>query len=143
MLYRFVAIAKRPATRMFFNTGFKPLLGKSNITKSVLLRSSTCQVMQNSPFHSKSINYFASSHDWNSSKPPTHPLIEKIQQHPHIMDQLVDFTNLLQTKGVDVSGKKPSFMQVFFQIHIVEYCHKRGDNNIIFLDNESNERPRD
>lgn len=116
MLYRFIAIAKRPATRVLFNTGFKPLLGKSNITKSVLLRSSTCQVMQNSPFHSKSINYFASSHDWNSSKPPTHPLIEKIQQHPHIMNQLVDFTNLLQTKGVDVSGKKPSFMQVFFKI---------------------------
>lgn len=68
--------------------------------------------MQNSQFHHKSINYFASSHDWNDSKPPVHPLIEKIQQHPQIMDQLVDFTNLLQSKGVDVSGKQPSFMQV-------------------------------
>ncbi|CAO3638084.1 unnamed protein product [Mucor hiemalis] len=28
------------------------------------------------------------------------------------MTQLVNFTNLLQTKGVDVSGKKPSFMQI-------------------------------
>lgn len=28
------------------------------------------------------------------------------------MQQLVDFTQLLQSKGVDVSGKQPSFMQV-------------------------------
>lgn len=43
-------------------------------------------------------------------------MIEKIQRHPHIMAQLVDFTNLLQSKGVDVSGKKPSFMQVVLLI---------------------------
>jgi hypothetical protein len=61
-------------------------------------------------FHS-SRGVWASSQDWQ--QPPQHPLIEKIQQHPHIMQQLVDFTNLLQSKGVDVSGKQPSFMQVY------------------------------
>lgn len=105
MLYRFMALASRPATRMLFkNTPLRP----STTTKSILYRSSFISMKS---LHS-SVNWNASSHDWNDQKPVTHPLIEKIQQHPHIMDQLIDFTSLLQAKGVDVSGQRPSFVQV-------------------------------
>ena len=112
MLFRLLALTKRPAVALLFRNGPRPVFALNKATKSLLLRNSTCQIVQNNSFHSKSINYFASSQDWGNSKPPVHPLIEKIQQHPHIMEQLIDFTSLLQTKGVDVTGKKPSFMQV-------------------------------
>lgn len=105
MLYRFMALATRPATRMLFN---KAPLRTSTMTKSILCRSSYVPM---SSFHN-SVNCFASSHDWNDQKPVTHPLIEKIQKHPHIMEQLIEFTGILQTKGVDISGQKPSFVQV-------------------------------
>ncbi|KAG0747231.1 hypothetical protein G6F57_010177 [Rhizopus arrhizus] len=52
---------------------------------------------------------FASSHDWQQG--PSHPLIDKIAQHPHIMQQLMDFTGFLQSKGVNLS-KQPSFMEI-------------------------------
>lgn len=105
MLYRFMALATRPATRMLFkNTTSRP----NTITKSILYRNTFVPM---SSIHN-SVNWCASSHDWNDQKPVTHPLIEKIQQHPHIMEQLIDFTSLLQTKGVDVSGQRPSFVQV-------------------------------
>ncbi|KAI8355062.1 hypothetical protein EDC96DRAFT_446753 [Choanephora cucurbitarum] len=52
----------------------------------------------------------AVSQDWQNR--PKHPLIDKIEQHPHILQQLIDFTQLLQSKGVDVSGQQPSFMQM-------------------------------
>lgn len=120
MLYRFMAMATRPNTsRILFNTAFKSTVARPTtvaaLSKSVLLRRSACQIKQ---FHSNTINYFASSHDWNTNKPSNvHPLIEKLQQHPHIMSELVDLTNLLQQKGVDISsGKKPSFMQVSYVV---------------------------
>ncbi|KAI8347348.1 hypothetical protein BD560DRAFT_338526 [Blakeslea trispora] len=61
-------------------------------------------------FHTSHSSLYASSHDWQNR--PKHPLIDQIEQHPHILQQLVDFTQLLQSKGVDVSGKQPSFMQM-------------------------------
>ncbi|KAI8880113.1 hypothetical protein K501DRAFT_255685 [Backusella circina FSU 941] len=92
MLYRLVA-ATRPLSRVAFARA-----------QPILLRAPPV-----ASFHS-SRGVWASSQDWQQA--PQHPLIEKIQQHPHIMQQLLDFTNLLQSKGVDVSGKQPSFMQV-------------------------------
>ncbi|KAI9475512.1 MAG: hypothetical protein EXX96DRAFT_268948 [Benjaminiella poitrasii] len=41
-----------------------------------------------------------------------HPLMEKFQKNPQIMQRLMDFTQLLQSKGIDVTGKQPSFMQM-------------------------------
>ncbi|KAI7899024.1 uncharacterized protein BX663DRAFT_564288 [Cokeromyces recurvatus] len=41
-----------------------------------------------------------------------HSFIEKIKKNPHIMQRLVDFTSLLQSKGFDVTGKQPSFAQM-------------------------------
>ncbi|KAI9265668.1 hypothetical protein EDC94DRAFT_603764 [Helicostylum pulchrum] len=111
MLYRFAALAARPAARSLFNRAFRPV-NRVTVTKSIFFRSTTTQFLQTSSFHHTSINFFASSHDWNNQKPPAHPLIEKIQQHPHIIEQLVNFTSLLQSKGIDVSGKQPSYMQI-------------------------------
>lgn len=111
MLYRFTALVARPASRALFHKTFQPTYTRT-LTKSIFFRSTTTQFLQTHSFHHTRLNYFASTHDWNEQKPPAHPLIEKIQQHPHIMQQLIDFTSLLQTKGVDVSGKKPSYMQV-------------------------------
>ncbi|CAO3700492.1 hypothetical protein G6F70_004923 [Rhizopus microsporus] len=52
---------------------------------------------------------FASSHDWQQGI--SHPLIDKIAQHPHIMDQLVKFTEVLKDKGINVN-KQPSFTEI-------------------------------
>ncbi|KAI7886382.1 uncharacterized protein EV154DRAFT_521268 [Mucor mucedo] len=105
MLYRLITLASRPATRKLFkNTHLRPIAA----TPSILYRSNFVPI---NSFHS-SVQWSASSHDWNDQKPVTHPLIEKIQQHPHIMEQLIDFTGLLQSKGVDVSGQRPSFVQI-------------------------------
>lgn len=44
---------------------------------------------------------------------PNHPFIQKLRDNPHIVQQLADFTILLQEKGLDVSGgKQPGFGQV-------------------------------
>jgi hypothetical protein len=44
---------------------------------------------------------------------PNHPFIQQLRQNPHILQQLADFTVLLQEKGMDVSsGKQPGFGQV-------------------------------
>lgn len=43
----------------------------------------------------------------------SHPFIQKLQNNPHILQQLADFTILLQEKGLDTSnGKQPGFGQV-------------------------------
>jgi hypothetical protein len=43
----------------------------------------------------------------------SHPFIQKLQSNPHILQQLADFTILLQEKGLDTSnGKQPGFGQV-------------------------------
>ncbi|KAI8078263.1 uncharacterized protein B0P05DRAFT_543133 [Gilbertella persicaria] len=76
----------------------------------------------NGSFHTTAKQLFASSHDWQQA--PKHPLIDKIQQHPHIMQQLVDFTQILQSKGVDVYGKQPSFMQLMKVMNDVEVKEK-------------------
>ncbi|KAI9351017.1 hypothetical protein BD770DRAFT_326530 [Pilaira anomala] len=111
MLYRFTALVARPASRALFNKTFQPTNTRT-LTKSIFFRSSTTQFLQTHSFHHSRLNYFASTNDWNEQKQPTHPLIEKLKQHPHIMEQLLDLTSLLQTKGVNVSGKNPSYMQI-------------------------------
>lgn len=101
MLYRIIQKATLPTTRrLIFNTC------RVQFQRSLYLTASKSSI------HTSAKQLLASSHDWQQTPAPQHPLIEKIQQHPHIMQQLVDFTQLLQTKGVDVSGKQPSFMQV-------------------------------
>lgn len=52
---------------------------------------------------------FASSHEWQQG--PSHPLLDKIAKHPQIMQQLMDFTGFLQSKGVNL-GKQPNFMEI-------------------------------
>lgn len=43
----------------------------------------------------------------------SHPFIKKLQNNPQILQQLADFTILLQGKGLDTSsGKQPGFGQV-------------------------------
>lgn len=100
MFYRVAQMAALPATRhLFFNAQ------RAHIKRIIL----PAIVLPKNHLHS-STKLFASSHDWQ--QPPSHPLIDKLQQHPQIMQQLVDFTALLQSKGVDVTGKQPSFMQI-------------------------------
>lgn len=141
MLYRFAALATRPAARSLFNRAFRPV-NRITITKSIFFRSTTTQFLQTSSFHHTSINFFASSHDWNNQKPPAHPLIEKIQQHPHIIEQLVSFTSLLQSKGVDISGKQPSYMQVIRLVFFSQFVFLKKNSIAIALDYEGNERSR-
>jgi hypothetical protein len=44
---------------------------------------------------------------------PNHPFIQQLRKNPHILEQLAEFTVLLQEKGLDVSsGKQPGFGQV-------------------------------
>lgn len=101
MLYRIIQKATLPTTRrLIFNTC------RVQFQRNLYLTTSKSSI------HTSAKQLFASSHDWQQTPAPQHPLIEKIQQHPNIMQQLVDFTELLQSKGVDVSGKQPSFMQV-------------------------------
>jgi hypothetical protein len=96
MLFRFIQKAGFPVTRHL-------IFAQARMQAPARLLTHT-----KSSFHTSNKQLFAS--DWQ--QPPQHPIIEKLQQHPHIMQQLVDFTALLQAKGVDVSGKQPSFMQV-------------------------------
>ncbi|KAI8583361.1 hypothetical protein K450DRAFT_223268 [Umbelopsis ramanniana AG] len=43
----------------------------------------------------------------------SHPFIKKLQSNPQILQQLADFTILLQEKGLDASsGKQPGFGQI-------------------------------
>ncbi|KAG2173989.1 hypothetical protein INT44_000103 [Umbelopsis vinacea] len=43
----------------------------------------------------------------------SHPFIKKLQNNPQILQQLADFTILLQGKGLDTSsGKQPGFGQI-------------------------------
>ncbi|KAI9263443.1 hypothetical protein BDA99DRAFT_437934 [Phascolomyces articulosus] len=44
---------------------------------------------------------------WNASN--AHPIVQKIRQNPQVMEHLVEFTLLLQKKGIDVTGKQPGF----------------------------------
>jgi len=44
---------------------------------------------------------------------PNHPFVQKLRDNPHIVQQLADFTVLLQEKGLDMSsGKQPGFGQI-------------------------------
>ncbi|KAL9549373.1 hypothetical protein PS6_006110 [Mucor atramentarius] len=89
MLYRIIQKATLPTTRrLIFNTC------RVQLQRNLYLTTSRSSI------HTSAKQLFASSHDWQQTPAPQHPLIEKIQQHPHIMQQLVDFTQLLQTKGV-------------------------------------------
>ncbi|KAI8637957.1 hypothetical protein BD408DRAFT_423714 [Parasitella parasitica] len=101
MLYRIIQKATLPTTRQLILSTFRV-----QCQRSIYLTATRSRM------HTSAKQLFASSHDWQQTPPPQHPLIEKIQQHPQIMQQLIDFTQLLQSKGVDVSGKQPSFMQV-------------------------------
>lgn len=103
-MYRFIQKARLPATRILLNR---------NVVQLIRRQPALTQWQQRS-FH-VTIKNNASSSDWQQPPPPpptNHPLIQQLQEHPHIMEQLAEFTDLLTTKGVDVSGKKPSFMQV-------------------------------
>ncbi|CAO3600263.1 unnamed protein product [Absidia cylindrospora] len=41
-----------------------------------------------------------------------HPLMDQLAQHPHIMEELLEFTAFIQTKGIDPTGKQLNYMQV-------------------------------
>ncbi|ORX44282.1 hypothetical protein DM01DRAFT_1340465 [Hesseltinella vesiculosa] len=59
--------------------------------------------------HQDRVMTFASQ---TSPPPPHHPLMDQLQRNPHVMQELLDFTAFLQTKGVDPTGKNLNYMQV-------------------------------
>ncbi|KAI8371775.1 uncharacterized protein BYT42DRAFT_581542 [Radiomyces spectabilis] len=77
---------------------------------SASLRAAIPNHVLRSGFHHLGSQRASASDHWPQAK--SHPLVDKLRQHPHIMQQLIDFTALLQEKGFDVSGKQPSMMQI-------------------------------
>lgn len=60
-------------------------------------------------FHSsRQFLYASHQNDFQSG----HPLMDQLAQHPHIMQQLLDFTAFIQTKGIDPTGQQLNYMQV-------------------------------
>jgi hypothetical protein len=71
------------------------------------LRSLPVQCLHSSAF------VRASAGDPMQGIDPSHPFIKKLQSNPQVLQQLADFTILLQEKGLDTSsGKQPGFGQV-------------------------------
>lgn len=61
-------------------------------------------------FHHTPLRAASMPEGWNASD--AHPIVQKIRDNPQVMDQLVEFTVLLQKKGIDVAGKQPGFADV-------------------------------
>lgn len=69
-------------------------------------------VMYSHSFHMTAIQA-AEAGDPMQNIDPNHPFIQQLRKNPHILEQLAEFTMLLQEKGLDVSsGKQPGFGQV-------------------------------
>ncbi|ORY94243.1 hypothetical protein BCR43DRAFT_496099 [Syncephalastrum racemosum] len=45
--------------------------------------------------------------------PKTHPVLQQLQQHPEIVQQLYEVAMLLQSKDLGTPGQQPSFTQMF------------------------------
>ena len=61
-------------------------------------------------FHASSRFAASASDPFQSAS--SHPVMQKIGANPKVMQQLADFTMLLQKKGIDVQGKQPGFSEV-------------------------------
>ncbi|KAI9499736.1 hypothetical protein BDB00DRAFT_795354 [Zychaea mexicana] len=59
-------------------------------------------------FHHSQLRTASLPDGWDASS-ASHPIVQKIRENPQVMDQLVEFTMLLQKKGIDVAGKQPGF----------------------------------
>ncbi|KAI9303635.1 hypothetical protein BJ944DRAFT_165086 [Cunninghamella echinulata] len=87
---------------------------QASITRSIFISThNNIQQQQQRSFHFTKNNNFASPQSWKPGQSgPMHPLMEQLSQNPHIMQQLIDFTAFLQTKGIDPTGKQLNYMQV-------------------------------
>ncbi|KAG0164481.1 hypothetical protein DFQ30_009881 [Apophysomyces sp. BC1015] len=93
-MFRLTAVARSgfrlASNRQLYKAAFRPsVIGRATFSHVAPLR--------------------ASAHDGQG--PPMHPLIDELKKHPHIIQQLADITELLQSKNLD-STKEPSFMEV-------------------------------
>lgn len=61
-------------------------------------------------FHASSRFAASASDPFQSAS--SHPVMQKIGANPKVMEQLAEFTMLLQKKGIDVQGKQPGFSEV-------------------------------
>ncbi|KAI7876080.1 hypothetical protein K492DRAFT_135747 [Lichtheimia hyalospora FSU 10163] len=61
-------------------------------------------------FHASSRFAASASDPFQSAS--SHPVMQKIGANPKVMQQLADFTMLLQKKGIDVQGKQPGFSEM-------------------------------
>ncbi|CAO3643870.1 unnamed protein product [Cunninghamella blakesleeana] len=91
--------------KLNINKSFYLKQATTSITRAIFIP--TYQQQQQRSFHLTNINKYASP-----QKEPMHPLMQQLAQNPHIMEQLMDFTNFLKTKGVDTTGKQLNYMQV-------------------------------
>lgn len=66
--------------------------------------------MVTASFHASSRFAASASDPFQSAS--SHPVMQKIGANPKVMQQLADFTVLLQKKGIDVQGKQPGFSEV-------------------------------
>lgn len=91
------------------------LRNATQLTVRPILRSSVYANFPSFPvhtFHSAAIAP-ARAGDPMHGIDPNHPFVQKLRDNPHIVQQLADFTVLLQEKGLDMSsGKQPGFGQV-------------------------------
>ncbi|KAI8083010.1 uncharacterized protein BX664DRAFT_268084 [Halteromyces radiatus] len=96
------------STRLLFASTSKAQLLKPKLT----VHASVIQpLLQQKGFHSHNTIMYA-AHQSDHWQPPSHPLMEQLARHPHIMEQLLEFTAFIQTKGIDPSGKQLNYMQV-------------------------------
>ncbi|CDH59525.1 hypothetical protein RO3G_06883 [Lichtheimia corymbifera JMRC:FSU:9682] len=61
-------------------------------------------------FHASSRFAASASDPFQSAS--SHPVMQKIGANPKVMEQLAEFTMLLQKKGIDVQGKQPGFSEM-------------------------------
>ncbi|CDS09190.1 hypothetical protein LRAMOSA10550 [Lichtheimia ramosa] len=66
--------------------------------------------MVTASFHASSRFAASASDPFQSAS--SHPVMQKIGANPKVMQQLADFTMLLQKKGIDVQGKQPGFSEM-------------------------------
>ncbi|KAI8340726.1 hypothetical protein BC941DRAFT_348005 [Chlamydoabsidia padenii] len=85
------------------------LLQSNNTHRLVTNTLTSFQRQQRLGFHSSRTTLYASHQDGFKTG---HPLMDQLAQHPHIMQQLLDFTAFIQTKGVDPTGKQLNYMQI-------------------------------
>ncbi|SAM05639.1 hypothetical protein [Absidia glauca] len=93
-----------------------PILNVSRLARIALLRSNPIHRLPTMATYGQRLGFHSSRHflyashqnDFQSG----HPLMDQLAQHPHIMQQLLDFTAFIQTKGIDPTGQQLNYMQV-------------------------------